>query len=403
MSNIQDIRIKGSRPTKRFHQPDRVLSCRLVAVLIIIALIGGAVGGAGAVILLSSKGQGLLKKFGVKEEVSIPTTETKKFKLEESSAITKAVEEVKPAVVSIIAEEQVTDFFGITRTKVAGGSGFIITSDGLIITNKHVVSKKNWQYQVYLNDGTKYDAVVKSRDPFNDLAILKIRAKNLSVVELGSSEEMAVGQYVIAIGNALGEFQNTVTLGVVSAKERNLQAANETGGVESFEGLLQVDAAINQGNSGGPLVNLAGQVVGVNVAKAEEAESIGFAIPVEVVRSAIKSLNKYDKIVRPYLGVRYVFLTPETASVSNISVNYGALIYSGQAGERAIVPNSPAAKAGLKANDIIIKVNGKKIDSTHSLGRLLQQYSPGDKIKITYLRNKKERQTEATLARHDQY
>ncbi|GAG78603.1 unnamed protein product, partial [marine sediment metagenome] len=204
-------------------------------------------------------------------------------------------------------------------------------------------------------------------------------------------------------GYALGQFQNTVTLGVLSAKERNLQAQGQYGETENFEGLLQVDAAINEGNSGGPLVNSGGQVVGVNVAKSEEGEGIGFAIPVEVVKSTIESLNKYGKIVRPYLGVRYIIITPQIASLYKLSVNYGAIIYSDTLGQPAVIPNSPAAKAGLKQRDIIIKINDKKIDSSHSLSRLLQQYSPGDKVTVTYLRNKEEHQAKATLDRHDRY
>lgn len=296
MSNIEDFSFQGKTKIKpirpRTSQQKMILSSKLLVLIIVLSLVFGAIGGAGSVILLSSKGQGWLKSLGIENEVSIPTTETKRFSLEESSAVIDAVDKVKPAVVSIIAEEQVTDIFGVTQTQRAGGSGFIITSDGLILTNKHVVGQANWTYQVYLNDGTKYKATVKSRDPINDLAVLQIKANNLPVVELGSSEELKVGQYLIAIGNALGEFQNTVTLGVLSAKERQLQAQGSTGELENLEGLLQVDAAINQGNSGGPLVNLAGQVVGVSVAKAEEAENIGFAIPVEVANTAIKSLKK---------------------------------------------------------------------------------------------------------------
>jgi len=406
MDNIKDIKIKRAErpPFSQNRRPKHNLGCRSVISIIILSLFCGMIGGAGGMIILSSRGQGFLKKLGIKENVSIPTTETRKLKLEESSAITDAVEKVKPAVVSIIAEEQVTDIFGLTHLQKAGGSGFIITSDGLIITNKHVVSEKNWKYQVYLNDGTKYQAKVISRDSFNDLAVLKIKAKNLPVVELGSSEDLLVGQYIIAIGNALGEFQNTVTVGVVSAKERKIEASSGQGGqAENLEGLLQVDAAINRGNSGGPLINLAGQVVGINVAMAEGAENIGFAIPVEVVKSANDSLKKYGKIVRPYLGIRYVSLTPETAAANHLKVNYGALIYSGQANALAVIPGSPAARAGLKTNDIIIKINSKKIDSTHSLARLLQQYHPGDRITLTYLRDNKEQEAEVTLARNDQF
>jgi serine protease Do len=410
MDNIEDIKMTDQGPTSqkppvsRSKQSRPGLGWRLVAWLVVVALFFGGLGGAGTVIILSANGQDWLKKLGVKEDITIPTTETKKIKIEESSVITKAVEKIKPAVVSIVAKGRVRDLSGQVQTaKVSGGSGFIITADGLIITNKHVVSDQSLDYQVYLNDGSKYEATVKSRDPFNDLAVIKIKATNLPVVELGSSEDMAVGQYVIAIGYALGQFQNTVTLGVLSAKERNLQAQGIYGQTENLEGLLQVDAAINEGNSGGPLVNSDGQVVGVNVAKAEEGESIGFAIPVEVVDSTIESLNKYGKIVRPYLGVRYITITPNLANLNKLSVNYGAIIYSDNPNQSAVISDSPADRAGLKQKDIITKINDKKIDSTHSLSRLLQQYWPGDKVTVTYLRQKEEQQAKITLDRHDRY
>ncbi len=353
--------------------------------------------------MLANQDQGLLERLGIYGEVSIPTTEKREIVVEESSAVIDAVEKVKPSVVSIVAKEKVRNLFGDVSTQISGGSGFIITSDGHIVTNKHVVSNENFSYEAYLSDGTKYNAEVVTRDPSNDLAILKIKADNLPVVEIGSSDKLEVGQSVIAVGNALGEFQNTVTYGVVSAKNRNLDAQGSAGETTSFEGLIQVDAAINQGNSGGPLANLDGQVVGVNVAKAQMAENIGFAIPSSVLKTAIESLNKYGKIIRPLLGVRYLAVTPELAEKNNLAVKSGAIIYSGSLQEPAVIPNTPADNAGLKERDIITKINDKKVSPSRSLSILLQQYSPGDTITITYVRGEEERETEVKLARHDRF
>jgi S1-C subfamily serine protease len=403
-SNIDNIKINGEQKEKnsRLNNSKRV-SFKLVIFLLIFALIAGVVGGVGGLAVLVNQDQGFLKKLGFSEEVSIPTTLKKEIVLEESSAIIDAVNKVRPSVVSIVAKERVRNLFGDVDTRISGGSGFIITSDGNIVTNKHVVGNENLSYEVYLNDGTKYNAKVLTRDPFNDLAILKIEADNLPVVEIGSSSDLKVGQSIIAVGNALGEFQNTVTYGVVSAKNRNLSAQGATGETENLEGLLQVDAAINQGNSGGPLANLDGQVVGINVAKAQMAENIGFAIPSSVLKTALESLNEYGKIVRPFLGVRYISVTPELAEKNNLSAKEGAIIYTGSLDYPAIVADSPASKAGLKERDIITKINDKKVSPSQSLSILLQNYVPGDTITITYLRDGEQREVEVKLARHDKF
>jgi S1-C subfamily serine protease len=370
-SNIDNIKINGEQKEKnsRLNNSKRV-SFKLVIFLLIFALIAGVVGGVGGLAVLVNQDQGFLKKLGFSEEVSIPTTLKKEIVLEESSAIIDAVNKVRPSVVSIVAKERVRNLFGDVDTRISGGSGFIITSDGNIVTNKHVVGNENLSYEVYLNDGTKYNAKVLTRDPFNDLAILKIEADNLPVVEIGSSSDLKVGQSIIAVGNALGEFQNTVTYGVVS---------------------------------GGPLANLDGQVVGINVAKAQMAENIGFAIPSSVLKTALESLNEYGKIVRPFLGVRYISVTPELAEKNNLSAKEGAIIYTGSLDYPAIVADSPASKAGLKERDIITKINDKKVSPSQSLSILLQNYVPGDTITITYLRDGEQREVEVKLARHDKF
>jgi serine protease Do len=221
----------------------------------------------------------------------------------------------------------------------------------------------------------------------------------LPVVELGDSDELKVGQWVVAVGNALGQFQNTVTAGIVSAKGRQIQASDSDGtSTETLSNLLQTDTAINSGNSGGPLVNLKGQVIGINTAVASGAQGIGFAIPINEAKSAIESIKKTGKIVRPYLGVRYQTVTPEIAKANNLSVDYGAIVLRGTGLTAfAVVPGSPADKAGIIENDIILEVNGDKIDADHSLVSLIQQYQVGDEVELKVLSKAKEKTVKVNL------
>lgn len=371
---------------------------RIFVFFIILSFIMGILGGTGSLLVLSSNAK--LRDFlGIN---NLPTngnnvTKTEKLVLEESSAVTDATKKVAPAVVSIVASRDVEDFFGRVIEQKSGGTGFVITNDGLILSNKHVVADEKADYTVFTADGKEYKAKVLSRDPVNDLAILKIEATGLPVVELGNSQDLQIGQWVIAIGNALGEFQNTVTVGVVSAKERKI-VANGGSTSESLEDLIQTDAAINPGNSGGPLVNLKGQVVAINTAVAGGAQNIGFAIPINVAKTAIDSYKATGKIVRPMLGIRVVMITKEIAKANNLAVDYGALIYQGsKIGEYAVVPGSPADKAGLKEGDIILEINGEKINENNSLTKLIQKNQVGSEIEIKYLRDGKELTTKATL------
>jgi serine protease Do len=340
-------------------------------------------------------------------------------------AIIKAVEEVSPAVVSVIVSKDLPvveqcpynpfsdlpkefqQFFGqgfefyqpcpkgVKRQEIGGGSGFVISSDGLIVTNKHVVSDAKASYTVLTNDGRKYEAQILARDPSRDFAVLKISADNLPVVRLGNSDTVKLGQTAIAIGNALGEFRNTVSVGVVSGLARTITAAG-SGLVERFEGLIQTDAAINQGNSGGPLLNLKGEVVGINAAMVSGAQNIGFAIPINQVKPAIDSVRKTGRIITPYLGVRYLAITSELAKKEKLSVDYGALIRGSEDGS-GVMPNSPAAKAGLQAEDIILELNGVKINQENFLASLIQKYNVGDEITLKILRNGKEMEIKAKL------
>lgn len=368
-------------------------------ILTILAFIMGITGSLLTLVYLSGNSS-LMEKLGI-SNLSVPITKTEKIKLEESSAITDTVKQVSPAVVSITLTEDVQDFFGRTYQTSGAGTGFIIASDGLIITNKHVASDESAEYTVFTTDGKDYRAKIVAQDPSNDLAILKIDASGLPTVELGDSDNLVIGQWVVATGNALGEFSNTVTVGVVSAIERKITASGG-GNSEQLEGLIQTDAAINPGNSGGPLTNLRGQVIGINTAVAGSAQNIGFAIPINVAKTAIDSYKNTGKISRPMIGVRYVSLTKEIARVNNLNIESGAWILRGQNNtDVAVIPGSPADKAGLKENDIIIAIDGQKIDQTHSLSRLVSQYKASDEIEIIYLRQGEEHKTKLTLTEAD--
>jgi len=356
-----------------------------VVLFLILSLVMGSIGAVGTLYVFSSNSN-LRDKLGLKN-LDINTTKTEKLVLEESSAITDAVKKVSPAVVSITSKQNVQDFFGrVFQEETGGGTGFIITSDGLIATNKHVVSDEGAEYTVFTADGKEYKAKVQALDSLNDFAVIKIEATGLPVVDLGNSDDLAVGQWAIAIGNALGEFQNTVTVGVISATNRKVTASGG-GQSEQLEGLIQTDAAVNPGNSGGPLTNLKGQVIGINTAVAGGAESIGFAIPINVVKKAIDSIKKTGKIERPMIGVRYVQITKEIAKANNLPVDHGAWVLKGNnISDVAVVPGSPADKAGIVENDIIVKINNEEITEEKSLSSILQHYNVGDEVELTISR-----------------
>lgn len=351
-------------------------------------------------------------------------TQTKTVIVEESDYV-DAIEKVSPSVVSIVATKNVQQFFISPNEffnpfaqpelreapgqeqEVGGGTGFVVSEDGLVVTNKHVVSDDEAQYTAIMNDGETYFAQVISKDPANDLAVVQLyedeklskKVKDLVAVEFGDSDAMKVGSQVLAIGNALAEFENTSTAGIVSAKGRQITASNQNGSDSSLlSGLIQTDAAINPGNSGGPLVNLAGLVVGVNTAVASQANGIGFAIPVNDLKPVIESVKKYGKIVRPYLGVRYTQITPQIAEQLSLDIDYGAYLSDDLVnGLPAILPDGPAAKGGLKVGDVITKVNGKKIDDDHSLQSVVRDYQPGDKVDVSVWRDGSEIQLTITL------
>ncbi|MCL4391853.1 trypsin-like peptidase domain-containing protein [Patescibacteria group bacterium] len=287
---------------------------------------------------------------------------------------------------------------GSKLQEVGGGSGFIVSPDGLIVTNKHVVSDTSATYTVLLNNGKKYDAKVLARDPVQDLALIKIDATGLPTVTLGNSDGLQLGQTMIAIGNALGEFRNTVSVGVLSGLARTITASGATYGSETIQGVMQTDAAINPGNSGGPLLDLNGDVIGINTAIVSGAQNIGFAIPINQAKKDIESVQKSGVIETPYLGVRYLSITADMAKTQNLSVDHGALL-RGDTNGPAIVPGSPAEKAGLKAEDIILEVNGSTVDATNTLISLIDQYNVGDTVTLKVQRGNQTLNIPVTLAK----
>ncbi len=375
-----------------------------------------------------------------------PAEETSRLSAEEDSSVVsfnqeeatvRVVREVSPAVVSIIVTKDLPvieqyyqeydpfggddffrqffgdDFFapfqipqyrqkGTEKQEVGGGTGFIASEDGLILTNKHVVSDEEADYTVLTNDGEKIAVQVLARDPIEDIAVLKIDRTNLPIVELGDSDKLAIGQTVIAIGNALGEFRNTVSSGVVSGLRRSITASSGFGQNEELSEVIQTDAAINQGNSGGPLLNLKGQAIGINVAMAQGAENIGFALPINKAKRALDQIKKQGKISYPFLGVRYLLITPAIQRENNLTVDSGALLVRGESREDlAVIPGSPAAQAGLAENDIILEIDGQQINSDNSLAKLIQKHQVGDKVKLKVLHKEEEEIIEAELGERE--
>lgn len=343
-------------------------------------------------------GGAVFVKLFEKAENKLLNVSNKQVNVLENSATIDVVNKVSPSVVSITSIGSTRDFLGRIEQTQSSGTGFIVTADGLVITNKHVVSDTSATYSVFTSDGKEYKAQVKATDPNFDIAFIKIDAKNLTPVELADSDKIQVGEKVVAIGNALGQYQNTVTAGVVSAVGRAIEAGDSsTGSTESLENMIQTDAAINSGNSGGPLINIDGQVIGINTAVDQQGQGIGFAIPINLAKTAISSVLSTGKIVRPMIGIRYINITKEFATRNNLSVDHGALIYSSGT-DPAVLAGSPAAKAGLKVGDIITKINSDDVIAGRGLVGLISKYNPGDKVKLTYVRDGAVKTVDVTLA-----
>lgn len=341
--------------------------------------------------------------------------------------VVDAVKKTNPAVVSIIISKEVPkyetyidpnqptnpfgDLFpgfnfnvpqyrqnGTEKKQIGGGSGFFVSSDGLIVTNKHVVDQKDVEYTVFTNDGKKHIAKVIARDPVLDIALIRIEGQGFPYLSLGNSDKLEIGQNVIAIGNALGEFRNTVSVGVVSGLARSITAGTSYGNTEVLDQVIQTDAAINPGNSGGPLLDLSGKVIGVNVAVAQGSQNIGFALPINSVKGAIESVKATGKIVRPYLGIRYTVVNSAMKEKNNLTVDYGVLVKAGtNANELAVIPGSPADKAGIVENDIVLEIDGVKLDEKTSLASVIRGKNVGQIVKLKILSKGVEKNVSVTL------
>lgn len=313
--------------------------------------------------------------------------------IKEENAVISAVEKTSPSVVAIGVTQRIFnpfDPFSAPRGQSSTiGTGFVVSNGGIIVTNRHVVSDINTKYTVVSRDGKKYEVSKIYRDPNLDLAIVQVAGSDLRPLELGDSSQLQVGQTTIAIGNALGQFSNTVTTGIVSGLGRNVSAGDPfSGTTERLDNLIQTDAAINPGNSGGPLLNSAGQVIGVNVATTEGAQNIGFAIPINSVKAIVDEFSKTGTISRAFLGVRYRLITRDLALLNEVP--QGAYI-------QEVVQDSPAEKAGIEAGDIITKIDGQSINTETKISDLIGKKKVGAKVSLEVWTDGKTRTIEATL------
>lgn len=324
------------------------------------------------------------------------------YESDQESMVMNAVEESMPSVVSIIIKKSSSTYFDDlfferffkdddVLKQVGAGTGFIVSEDGLIITNKHVVEDETAVYSILTNDGETYDVEVLAKNPVQDIAILRIiDGKDFKALKLGDSSSLRLGQSVIAIGNALGEFQNSVSLGVLSGLQRNVLAQGSSK-IETLEDILQTDAAINRGNSGGPLLNLKGEVIGINTAVSMDGENIGFAIPINKAKRDLDQVLTLGKIAYPFIGISYILIDEEYAKEEGLPLNHGAYIIPSKRSEpSSIVPNSPADKAFLKEGDIVLEFDHQKISKENTLTKIIQNYFPNDEVVLKIFRNSEE-------------
>lgn len=343
--------------------------------------------------------------------------------MDEQTQIVETIKKVMPAVVSITIskdlkelKKEMPEFFHSSlgynldippdkidahgRVQVGGGSGFVVDETGIILTNKHVITEPHANYTVITNTDESYEAEILARDPVNDVAILKIKPKKkLPTVELGNSEHLELGQTVLAIGNALGIFKNTVSQGIVSGLSRAITAqADPASPPQEMRGLIQTDAAINPGNSGGPLVDIFGRAIGINAAVVFGAQNIGFAIPIKAAERDLDDLKKYNRIRRPLLGLRYLILNLDLKEKLKLPVDYGAYVVKEHPLDHAVVPKSPAEKAGLKEKDIVLEWNGKKITTEKTIQDYLEDCRVGESINLKVMRGRRELNLKVLLA-----
>ncbi len=381
-----------------------------------------------AVVTVGAMRYGAPQYFEYREPSENLSSENRETKPPTVSSLPDMVEHAIPSVVSVVisADVPVTERYfeeynpfgdlfgggfgfqiprerqiGTEKKQVGGGTGFFVSEDGFIITNKHVVDQDRVEFSVVTNEGKTYPIDVVAKDPVLDIAILKVKdaTTTFPALPLGDSDMLRRGEQVIAIGNALAEFPNSVSVGVVSGLARNIVAQDGYGGrSESLSGLIQTDAAINPGNSGGPLLNAYGEVVGVNVAVANGSENIGFSLPISVVKKVFESVQEFGEIVRPYIGVRFMDITQEIAKENSLPVSYGVLVVRGEnRAELAVVPGSPGDKAGIEENDIILEIDDVKLDGMVDFAEEIRKHAVGDSVKLRVLHDGKEQEVWVTL------
>jgi serine protease Do len=358
----------------------------IVAIAVVAGILSGALSALGVTTLLDDGPSGI-----VTSGESTDANTVSEIPIDESSAVITASARVAPAVVTI---QRTTG--GLFGNSDGSGSGFIYDEDGFVLTNRHVVEDAE-NLLVVLNDGRQFEGTIYGIDTLTDLAIVKIEATGLPTAPIGTSADLEPGQLAIAIGNPLGNYENTVTTGVVSGLGRRIQAtdASQTSS-EQLNNLVQTDAAINPGNSGGPLVNSGGQVIGVNTAVSTDAQGIGFAIPIDVAKPIMQQAVEGEEIARPWIGIYYVAINPALAEAEGLPVEYGALIAT-EGGESAVFPGSPAESAGLQEGDIIVAIDGEEIGPGVDLSMLIVAFSPGDTITLRVLRDSSTSEYDVTL------
>ncbi|MDB4939999.1 MAG: hypothetical protein JWO40_424 [Candidatus Doudnabacteria bacterium] len=394
----------------------RKLGLGLVVSIVLISILAGAAAGLAG---------------GVYVAKNLKSTSASVNTVAEDSAVIDVVRKQSPAVVSIIISKNLTQYqqeqdpfsspflfdpFYQNKNQpqsnsqnnsanqqyqqTGAGSGFFISADGMILTNKHVVEDTEAKYTVLTQDGKSYDAKVLAVDPVNDLALVKVDIKNAPTLSFADSSKIEIGQRVIAIGNSLGQYSNTVTTGIVSGIGRNITAGG-AGLSEQLEGVIQTDAAINPGNSGGPLLNISGQVIGVNTAIDQQGQLVGFAIPANDAKKTIDSYKQFGKIIKPLLGVRYIPITQALKDQNNLASDHGVWVVSGVdsngVNSPAVLPGSAADQAGIKEHDIIVSVDAKPIDANNSLAGMIKNHNPQDKINLSIIRDNKSINITVTL------
>jgi len=403
-NKIKGVEMKRLLPGKRLPFPGLFL-----ILMFLIGLIGGLSSSYIFYLKLRqeviSAGVPIVHSEKVVEKEYVPQTT-------QEQKVIDVVKENSPSVVSVVIMKEVpvysNDYLdpfgnglfiipqpkqtGTEKQQVGAGTGFIVSEDGLVLTNKHVASDDTAEYTVVMSNGKEYPAKILAKDPVQDLAIMKINSnEKFKPLTLGSASDIQIGQSVIAIGNALGEFQNTVSVGVISGLGRTVVASGGTIGTETLEDIIQTDAAINKGNSGGPLLNLKGEVIGINTAVSSSGQNISFAISIDKAKKDIDQVKGSGKISYPYLGVRYIVLDSDIAKSKNLTVDYGALITKGTtSSDPAIAADSPAEKAGLKEGDIILEMGGEKITKDNSLSKVISKYNSYDSVDFKVLRDGQE-------------